>query len=75
VLDSQQEHKILLFSVTSRQDLGPTQPPTQLVPRAVFSGLKRPGHEDYQSPPPSAEIKNGGAISLLPIRLHGVVLT
>jgi hypothetical protein len=32
------------------------------------------GSEADHSPPSSAEVKNGGALSSLPIRLHGVVL-
>jgi predicted heme/steroid binding protein len=31
-----------------------------------FPGLKRPGREVDRSPPSSAEVKNGGAISALP---------
>jgi hypothetical protein len=37
-------------------------------------GAKRQGREADHSLPSSAEVKNGGAIPLLPIRLHGVVL-
>jgi hypothetical protein len=35
------------------------------VPRALSSVVKRPGREDDHSPP-SVEVKNGGAIPLLP---------
>jgi hypothetical protein len=33
------------FSMSSRPALVPTQPPIQLVPRALSLGLKLPGHE------------------------------
>jgi hypothetical protein len=42
--------------------------------RGRFSGCKRPEREADDSPPSSSEIKNGGAVPPLPIRLHGVVL-
>jgi hypothetical protein len=54
-----------LFSITSRLALGPTQPSTQWVPGSVSLGLKRQRREADRSPPSSAEVKNGGAISLL----------
>jgi hypothetical protein len=38
-----------------------------------FSGVKSSGREDDHSPS-TAEVKNGGAILLLPMRLHGIVL-
>jgi hypothetical protein len=34
-----------LFSTSSRPDLGPIQPLIQLVPAALFPGLKRPRRE------------------------------
>jgi hypothetical protein len=37
--------KIFLFSTSSRPILGPNQPPTQWVPKAVSSVVKRPGRE------------------------------
>jgi hypothetical protein len=39
-------------------------------------GVKRPGRGADHSPPSpsSAQVKNGGAIPPLPIRLHGLVL-
>jgi len=37
--------------------LGPTQPPIQWVPGALFLEVKRPGREADHSPPPSAEVK------------------
>jgi hypothetical protein len=48
--------------IASRPDLGPTKPLIRWVPRAVSSEKNRPGSEANNSPPPSAEIKNGGAI-------------
>jgi hypothetical protein len=41
--------------------MGPTQPPIRCVP-----GLKRQGREADHSPPPSAEVRKGGAIPPLP---------
>jgi hypothetical protein len=35
--------------------------------------VERQGREADHSPPPSTEVKNGGAIPPSPIRLHGVV--
>jgi hypothetical protein len=54
-----------LYSVQTGS--GPTQPPLQWVPGAVFPGGKWPGLEADLSPSwPSAEVKNGGAIPPLP---------
>jgi hypothetical protein len=39
-----------------------------------FSRVKRQGLEADHSPPSNAEVKNGGAVPPVPIRLHGVVL-
>jgi hypothetical protein len=38
--------------------LGPTQPPIQRVPGALFPEVTRPGREAEQSPPASAKVKN-----------------
>jgi hypothetical protein len=65
--------KIFLFSTASRLALGLTQPPIEWVPGVIFLGIKRVGREGDHSPS-SAEIKNGGAIPSLPIRLYGTVL-
>jgi hypothetical protein len=54
--------RIILFSTSSRPALGPTQPPIQCVPGAVSPGVKRPGRKGYYSPPPSADVKDGGAL-------------
>jgi hypothetical protein len=62
--------KIFLFSIVSRPALGHTEPPIQWVPEE-----KRPGREADHSPPSSAEVKSGGAITPLPhICFHGVML-
>jgi hypothetical protein len=40
-----------------RNGSGPTQPPIQWVPGALYLGVKRPGREPEYSPPSSAEVK------------------
>jgi len=50
---------IFLFdTAVSRQDLGPTQPPIQLLTGALFLGVKQPKREADHSPLSSAEVKN-----------------
>jgi hypothetical protein len=49
--------KIFLSTMSSRPVLGSTQPPIQLVPRALSPAVKRPGHEADHLPPISAEVK------------------
>jgi hypothetical protein len=66
--------EIFLYSTESRPALGPTQPSIQWIPKAASSEVKRPVRESDHSPPSSAEVKNGGAIPPLPIRLRGVML-
>jgi hypothetical protein len=41
------------------------QPPIQWVPQVLFPGLDRPWREADHSPP-SAEVKNGGAVPAFP---------
>jgi hypothetical protein len=61
--DSRQ-YKIFLFSTTSRQNLGSTQP---LMGAMDFSpGVKQQGRDVDHSSPSCAEVKKGGAISPLP---------
>jgi hypothetical protein len=36
--------------------------------------LKQPGREADHSPPSRVEVKNDGAVPVLPIQLHGVVI-
>jgi hypothetical protein len=60
--DSWQGQEICLFSTTSRPALGPTQPPIQLMSRALSPRVKRPEREADRSAPSSTEAKNGGAI-------------
>jgi hypothetical protein len=74
--DSQQRQEILFFSTVSRPAVGFTQPPALWVPGALSPRKGWPGRKDGNSLPSSAEIKSGGAISLLPPHIfHGVVLT
>jgi hypothetical protein len=59
--DSREEQNIFFYYFTApRPALGPTQPPIQWVP-----GVKRQGREADGSPPPCAQVKNGGAIPAL----------
>jgi hypothetical protein len=46
----------------------------QCIAGALSPGIKRPGSHNDHSQSSRAEIKNGGAIPPLPIRLLGVVL-
>jgi hypothetical protein len=57
---------IFLFSTASRPDLGPTQPPIQLVPGATSLRINWSGREADHSFPSSVEVKNGEAIPQLP---------
>jgi hypothetical protein len=66
--------KIILFSITSRLVLGPTQPPIQWVPGTPSPVVKRQGREVDHSHPSNAEVEIDGAIPPFPIGLHGIVL-
>jgi hypothetical protein len=57
--------KNFLFSVLSRQVLGPTQLPIQREP-AALPVVKRPEREADHSPPVSADVKNCRTIPPLP---------
>jgi hypothetical protein len=48
--------------------------PIQWVPRRISSGVKRSGREANHLSPSSCEVENGGAIYVLPICLHGMML-
>jgi hypothetical protein len=65
---------MLVSFVKSRPALESTQPTILWLLAAVSLGLKRQGREADHTLPYSAEVKNGGAIPTLPIRLHGLVL-
>jgi hypothetical protein len=65
-LDSRQGQEGFLYSIASRPDLRPTQPPIKWVPVALSSGTKRPGREADPSLLSNAGVKNGGAIFPLP---------
>jgi hypothetical protein len=64
--DSRKRHENFIYSITSRPDLQPTQPPIHLVLRLVSPGLKRQRRETDHLPPSSAVVKNGGARTQLP---------
>jgi hypothetical protein len=59
--------KIYNFSIKSRPDLKPIQPHIQWVPGALYPVAKWQEREPDYTPPSSAEVKNGGAIS--PLRI------
>jgi hypothetical protein len=66
--------KSLLFSITSRPVLGPTQFFTQWLPADILLGIMWQRRKIDNSLPPSAQVKNCGATPPLPILLHDVVL-
>jgi hypothetical protein len=58
------------------QLISPPQRPDRSYPKdlaGLSPGVKWPWREADHSPPSRAEVKNGGAVSPLPIRLHGIV--
>jgi hypothetical protein len=57
-VDSRRGLGIFLFTTASGTPLGPTQPPTQWVLKAVSLGIKRPAREVDHLPPSSAEVTN-----------------
>jgi hypothetical protein len=68
--DSWQRQEMFLFSTASRRFWGPSSLLSNGYRGAISPGLKWPGHEAEQSPPYSAQVKNGAAIP----PLHGVLL-
>jgi hypothetical protein len=67
---------ILLFTISSRMALEPTQPPIQWVPRFLSLQVKWLGCETDHSPPFSDEDKNVWSYtSTSLIHLHGMVLS
>jgi hypothetical protein len=55
--ESCQRLGIFLFTTASSGALGPTQPPIQWVPGALYLGVKRPESEADHSPPSISEVK------------------
>jgi hypothetical protein len=64
--DSRQGQVIFLHSIASRKNLVTIQPPAQWAPGDVSLRLKQPGREADNSPQSNTEVKNGGALSILP---------
>jgi hypothetical protein len=58
----------------SRQALGHIQAPNQGITWDLSPGVRLLRHEVDYSLPSGAEVKNGGAIPPVPLRLHVVVL-
>jgi hypothetical protein len=58
--------KIFLFLIASTPALVPTQSPIQRVQGALSPRVKRQGREADHSPPSSADVKTGRAVSSLP---------
>jgi hypothetical protein len=66
-------NKIILVSLAARPVLGPTKPPNQKVSRAISLGLKWLGCEANHPPSCSADVRNGGILTM-PLCLHGKML-
>jgi hypothetical protein len=67
---------IFLFTTSSWQALGLSQPPIQWLPGALSLGVKRSVREADHSPPSSAEVEECVELYLhSPIRLYGMVLS
>jgi hypothetical protein len=61
-----ERNKIFYFSTASKSALGLKISPSQWVSGSFSPGVKQPLREADHSPPSSAQLKNGGAILLLP---------
>lgn len=58
--------EVPLFSTASRPVLEPPQTPVQWVLRALFPGVKRPGHEPDCLPPSSIEVRKVWSSNSIP---------
>jgi hypothetical protein len=72
--DSRHNQESPHFCTASRPAVRPTQPHIQWVRRRCFSGVKRPGREADCLSLSSDEVKNAGAIPLLPVHLRSIML-
>jgi hypothetical protein len=72
--DPRQGQEILLISTSSRQTLGPIQPPIQWVLWSPTPGVKPQSSEADHFTASSAEDKNGGDIPPSPTFSHHVIL-
>jgi hypothetical protein len=57
---------MFLFSVTSRPDLGATQPSVQFKLGVILQGVKRPEREVEHCLPPSVKVNNNSLTPQLP---------
>jgi hypothetical protein len=64
--DCRQGLGFLILATVSRPASGPTQPPIQRIPAALFPGVKRPGREAYHSHPSSDDVKNACSYTSTP---------
>jgi hypothetical protein len=71
--DFQQEQEIY-FYLLSRPALGPSQLLIQWEPGTLSWSVKRPGPEGDDSSRSNAGVRNGIAITELPIRIHALLL-
>jgi hypothetical protein len=71
-LDSRRGQVLFLFIIASILALGLIQHPILWAVGSLAPVVERHGREVDHSPPSLTKVKNGGAIPLFPIRLHGV---
>jgi hypothetical protein len=62
-----------MFSLLKSVQTGSRTSPASYAICTGVTALQVKRREDDHSPPPSAEVMNGGPIPALPIRSHGVV--